>query len=259
VWQYRLVILLIWVSVPLSGWFMLRHDYELYKAACFAQREDSLKRSHLLSLYTRLMGAKANRVRYLNNVDDRREWEQDWRGLLRQRDNEGSALRPITPAYFPQTDQILLELEKDLSEQGDNIEQAVRSRGAIFQTEDGLQSLADDIRYQQGRAEFYRRRGAQGIYLLLEEGLAQLEDRYQRLIGERNRLVRETEEALAEADKLQRNIERELTHLNSALNQDEQRTYYEELVERYQQFDLRVALLQFYHEYLAGQPLARKR
>ena len=84
--------------------------------------------------------------------------------------------------------------------------------------------------------------GADGVYLYLMEGLARLEADYDRRRRERNRRTNEIINHLERADRIQRDIFRELGDVVDMMLADEQITYQQQLRARLENFNLRSEL-----------------
>lgn len=221
---------------------MLRADYDRYQESLVAQRADCLTRANYLRTHTAALARSATRVTYIDDTDSRIEWERTWRDRVRQKDREAQQLRLDEPTHYPKTDLALLALEAQLSEVQAAIEDAARYRDMHNKAGSGLLELAQDIAHAEGVARYYKRIGAEGIYLLIMEDLAMLESRYKDRLRERKRLSDDMNYSLARADRLDRDIRRELDHLDDHLQADEQRTYRQELKDRFGQFNLREEL-----------------
>jgi hypothetical protein len=136
----------------------------------------------------------------------------------------------------------VVALEKLLADEQSQIEDAARRRDAYLKAGSGLVDLAREIDRARGTAQFYQRIGAQGIYLLLMEDLAQLEDQYDRQLSERNRLAQAGLYGLDQARLDRDEIMTSLDSIQDALAADEQGTYTQALQARWQKFNLREEL-----------------
>jgi hypothetical protein len=242
---YKAIVILAWISVPVGGSIMLRNSYQDYLEESEVQRQDCLERSAVLSNYVAQSGHLANQVPLIDSVDERYEWERSWAAMRRQRDIESRGLRPTEPVHYPATDHELLEAEKLLGEQMDEVKEAVWKRDAYIKSASGMFELGQQIANTKLTASYYKRIGAEGIYLRIQEDLARLEDTYNKRNRERNRLDREMSSLLTSADRTRRDVLRILRHLDDQLEVDERQTFKNKLRRHAAEFQLRRELSRF--------------
>ncbi|MCH7472177.1 hypothetical protein IIA79_04415 [bacterium] len=241
---YKLLIALLWLSIPLSGLFMLRSDHSRYLQDSRAQAGSCWQLAEHLNEYTTLMGVMAGEVAGIEDIEARREWQGRWRGLMRERNNSAAAIGNPDLHYFPSTSNVLAQAQIWLKEQEAGIERAVRAKDEYIKLWRGLEELSSLIADLEGKAGYYKRMGAEGIYLLLEEELARHEERLLQRLRSGRRLSSEAESNLEQADRLMRDILRELSHLRDKITADEEKTYRQELELRFAQFDIRSEMKQ---------------
>ena len=155
---------------------------------------------------------------------------------------EKQLLRQSSPTHYPRTDTKLLELEQQLTKQQQGIEDAALKRDMYIKSSSGILDLAQQIAAARGIAEYYRRMGAQSIYLLFMDDLAVLEDEYQRREEEMNRLSTSVSHAQMEAQIKHLQLVDQLGTLSKLMTEDESLTYEQELAQRFRGFDLREEL-----------------
>jgi hypothetical protein len=239
---YKLLIVLIWLAVPVAGYFLARQDYDNYLSASRIQRADCEARVEVLRRYSRLMSMRASQIPGIVDADTRAAWQQQWNIVRRSMEDEQRGLRQDDPIHFPQTDAQLLALEQQLTSQEGAIERAARERDAYIKAGGGLEELAIELERAYGVAEYYRSIGAIGIYQLIRDDIRNWESDYERRLRERNQRARATDDALQEAGRLRDDIQRGVGGINDYLDADQQLTYQAELQVRLARFDLRAAL-----------------
>jgi YesN/AraC family two-component response regulator len=242
-WQ-KAIVILAWLSVPVGGSIMLRSSYHEYITESKAQREDCLARAAVLSNYVSQSGHLANQVPLIESVDERHEWERSWSAMLRQRSIESQGLRAAEPMHYPSTDDELLEAERLFKDQMDEVKDAVWKRDAYIKSASGMFELGQQIANTKLTANYYKRIGAEGIYLRIQEDLARLEDTYSKRHRERYRLDREMSDLLTAADRKRRDVLRILRHLETQIAADERMTYKNRLRKHAGDFQLRQELEQ---------------
>jgi hypothetical protein len=236
-WVYKLLITLTWLAVPLAGYYLARADYRRYQAESAVQLADCQARADVAARYAVLLQQQGARILQVDSADDMREWEIAWRELERALASGQKPLRPATPTHFPRTDAQLNEAEQLLETQMDLIETAQVRRGQYNRAQDTLSGMADTVAEVEAAAQYYKRIGAEGVYLLLMDDLAVLEDRFRQQQRYRQQLSRECSDALADAEDASRTAQRIIKHLDDQLAADEQTTYAEALRMRLKGFD----------------------
>lgn len=236
-WAYKLLIMLVWLAIPLTGYYLARADYQRYQVESAAQLADCQARADVAARYAVLLQQQGARILQVDSADDMREWEIAWRELERTLASEQKPLRPATPTHFPRTDAQLNEAEQLLNEQIDLIETARGRRGQYNRAQDTLSEMAATVAEVEAAAQYYRRIGAEGVYRLLMDDLDVLEDRFRQQQRYRQQLSRECNDALASAEEASRNAQRIIKHLDDQLSADEQTTYAEALRLRLKNFD----------------------
>jgi len=231
--------ILAWLSVPVCGSIMLRDSYADYLAESRIQRKDCLDRAALLGNYIAQSGQLADQVLQLDSLEQRREWERNWAAMQRQLAIDSRDLRSQEPLHYPATDGDLVEAEDLLKEQMEKVKEAQWKRDAYIKSANGMFELAQQITNTKLTAAYYKRIGAEGIYLRIQEDLAQLEETYNQRSRDRNRLNREVSDMLTSADRMRRDIKRTLNHLSDKLAEDERLTFRSRLHKHLQEFQLR--------------------
>jgi hypothetical protein len=234
---YKILITLLWLSVPAFTVYLARTDHDRYIVECARQRADCETRADVAGRYTSLFNQQAGTLLQTEAVMDYQAWDFTWNALQRQYEVEQGLLRTITPTHYPRTDTKLIVLEGLLASQQEQIALAATRHQQYIKAERGLMDLSDTISEVEAAAEYYERIHAEGIYLLLMEDLAKLEDRFSQLMQNRRQLHTEASGALRQADEDSRGILREMKHLPDELTQDEQTTYLEALWLRLERFD----------------------
>jgi hypothetical protein len=236
-WGYKLLITLMWLAVPAATAYLARADYQRYTAEGAVQRADCEARADVLGRYTGLYARQAATVQQASDSFILEQWERELRDLERQHDVERRLLRSATPTHYPHTDAQLGLLEEQLADQLEQTTLAGTRQDQYLRAEDGLLAMSQAVAEVEAAAYYYERIGAEGIYLMLMEDLAKLEDRFRQLQQHRRQLNTECESALRDADALSRGIQRELKRLPDKLSQDEQTTYTEALYLRFERFN----------------------
>ncbi len=231
------LITLMWVTIPVVTAYFARADYQRYNLEGVQQLADCQARADVLGRYTGLYGRQANTIQQVENEFDLLQWDLNLRNLEREHQAARRVLRLVPPTHYPHTDTELGVLEDQLDEQLEQITLAGTRQDQYLRAEDGLLSMSQAVAEIESAANYYKRIGAEGIYLLLMEDLAKLEDRFRQLQQHRRQLNSETASALREADSINRDIQRELKHLQDELAQDEQTSYTESLLIRFQHFN----------------------
>ena len=226
-----------WLTIPAATAYLARADYERYSVEGALQRADCESRADVLGRYTGLYARQAASIQQVDDDLAFQQWERELRDTERQYGIDRRLLRPFTPTHYPHTDATLGALEGQLDEQLEQINLAGTRQDQYLRAEDGLIAMSQAVAEVEAAAYYYERIGAEGIYLMLMEDLAKLEDRSRQLQRHRSQLNTECSTALREADTLSRGIQRELKHLPDKLSQDEQTTYLEALYLRFERFN----------------------
>jgi hypothetical protein len=234
---YKFLIIAIWLMVPVAGAYLLRSDYEQYVRDGKVQRADSQTRADVLQRYAIQFTWYGQQSMVFLNNDDYRRWQRDWRDLVRQQENERNGLRRDTPEHYPNTDQLLNQLEATLADEKAQVELAATRSQQYVKSEDGLLSIQQSAAEMEAAAQYYKFIGAEGVYLLLMEDLGKLEDRFRQLQLQRKQLHDEAMQAQHQADDDCHTIQRDLPRLPEKLSQDLQTTYVEALMQRFWRFD----------------------
>jgi hypothetical protein len=251
VWGYKLLIVLIWLCVPASAWLLVRHDHLVFDEQSKAQRRDCDARADLLRRYTVALAQQGRLIDYIADPESRTQWQQRWRAQTDSLDREQQRLRQSVPTHYPATDYALGEMDRMLAEQRDLLEEAAMRRDMYNKSSAGILQLAQQLSDAQRTADYYRSIGAQGIYLLIMEDLAVVEEQFHRRETELNRMAGEVNNALGTAALRRDEILAKLDELPQILAEDEKLTYRENLLQRIRQFSLRVQLQRL----LASQPV----
>jgi hypothetical protein len=238
------MLLVIWLSVPLAGLLLLRQDRHSYYETSQLQRKDCLARVELLRRYTFDIHSHASTIDGILDTQTRRQWRRQWQDLLDRLQRERQLHRQTAPTHYPRTDAKLQELEQLLTKQQAGIENAALKRDMYIKSTGGIYDLAQDISRARGIAEYYRRIGAQSIYLVIMDDLAVLEDEFQQREDEMNRLSSEVHDAQIQAQLDHLKLIEQLDALPKLMTEDESLTYEQELARRFRSFNLREELRQ---------------
>jgi hypothetical protein len=108
--------------------------------------------------------------------------------------------------------------------------------------EESQTQVADEIDYLNYQAQRYRLYGMEGVYLLLQDRLAQAEARFQHQQQEQQRLRDSVHNALSKVHHQAAEIRAGLDQAAGAIADDERMTYGEAVRRRFAAFDLKTAL-----------------
>lgn len=231
---------------------MLQEDRERFETTSRLQRADCSGRMELLRRYSMEMQRQAELIPQLEDPQSRQQWQRQWQDTLRLMERERQQLRLQPPTHYPTTDAKLQELEALLEHQQENTADAALKRDMFNKSTGGIYDLAQQIAYTRGIAEYYRRIGAQSIYLVIMDDLAILEDQYQRRISEINRLAAAVEAALVQARADTKQMLAQLDTVAERMAADEQLTYEQQLSQRFHAFDCREELRKLLAPIFAG-------
>jgi hypothetical protein len=234
----KVLIVLLWLAVPVTGYYLARADYYDYLNQTRVQRADCLNRADVLGRYTRLIGQRASTITTIVDPNSRTYWQSRWRTLKRELSEEQLKLRRDPPVHYAGTDAQLTELEQLLESQREAVEEAVRERDAYNKAGGGLEEMLLEIKRAEGIADYYRSIGAQGIYELIRDDARTLQSEYRERVAERDQRNNKMVEKLAKAEECQSEIIEGLQSIESKLGEDEQTTYSNELRERFDSFSL---------------------
>jgi hypothetical protein len=169
-------------------------------------------------------------------------WRRGWDSAVELEELEKLQLAGQRTTYYPHTTAKLQEVSEMLKQQRSATEEAARLREQYIESADSLSAIAERIDRARATAEYYRRLGAQAIYLLIMEDLAILEARYKDHRHSRQQTMSDSQQQLQLADSLNREIVRELNRLDNVISQDSKTSYSQMLIQRFQSFDLRQEL-----------------
>jgi hypothetical protein len=247
---WQLLIVVIWLSVPVIAYQMLRADHERYLLEFdrqFEACED--RRLHVLK-FTELYQLRASGIRAIDGSSESLVWQREWSSTTNDAVSEAALLPDEKLNYYPSSEARLIELEDKLELQRHTIEEAARLREAYLKSVDGLTRIAERIDEAQMMADYYRRLGAESIYYLIMEDVAILESRYRDYRQNRQSMLNDSQEAMAESEQLNREIVLGLSEIQTLMASDADRSYNELLVERFRGFNLREEL----DRLIAGEP-----
>ena len=239
---YRLLIVLIWLSVPIAAYFFVQSDRERFNIQSLEQRADCLDREEAIRRYSRLMSLRSVQVHNITNADTRADWRSRFAQITREMENELVVLRGETPVHYPGTDLLLLELEQRLKKQQESIEEAARNRNAYVAAGRDIEDQARNIQVGRDTANYYRSIGAFSIADLIDEDVDIQERQFNKQVQERNRRAELVQESLDRADGQYEAILRELDRIDACLAEDEKLTYQTDLQRRFDEFNLRAEL-----------------
>jgi len=234
----KALIVLVWLAVPVTGYYLARADYANYLTQSRIQRADCLGRADVLGRYTRLIGQRADDVITIVDSDSRAYWQSRWRQLERDLAQEQRLQNHGELVHYPRTAAQLTALGQLLDNQRAAVEEAVRERDAYNKAGGGLNDMLLEIKRAEGIADYYRSIGAQGIYELIRDDTRLLENEYRERIAERDQRNSNMAQKLVKAEEYKAQIFEGLETVNEKLGEDEQITYSRELRQRFDSFSL---------------------
>jgi hypothetical protein len=236
--MWKSFILLLWLAVPLCGYQFYRADYMYYQHACREQRRECNQRAEIIKRYS---GYFTDRAGVISIWDDRygaRTWLREWRLLLDTMEQERQALPNTGLTYYPQAAAALAQAETALDEQRKAIEQAQRQQGFAQDLVDSMAELEQLIADTRAASEYYRHSNSDSVYMFLQEILAQREAAYYSRRREYDGFMDNVAKELANSRRCAGDVRRATAQLNSKFKLDEQRTYRQELRQRFAKFNL---------------------
>ena len=236
--MWKLTILLLWLAVPICGYYFYRADYARYEQDCQAQRQDCHLRADIVQRYAVYYDRQAQQIADVTDRYTQRDWNRAWSRLQDAMELERKAIRSSPPLYFPQADETLNASEQALADQQQAGEQAMKQRGFALELEKGLADLEDSIYQMRMASEYYRREGSASVYYLFQEQLAQFEAAYYTRMQEHNMFLDNSRSDLAKERRLSRDAQQATALLDEKLKLDEKRTYQDQLRQRFAKFNL---------------------
>ena len=236
------LIMLIWLCVPIAAFYMIKDDKLGYEEELSQQVLFCEERSRHLENYTDLYQVAAATVLSIDTETELQMWQIEWDSIVAMEQEDFLRLSNARMSHYPHTTAKLQDLQILLDEQRNATEEGARLREQYINSAHSLESIAERIDRARATAEYYRRLGAQAIYMLIMEDLAVLEARYKDHRTSRMDLMSDSQEQLLLSDSLSMEIRREISHLDRVISQDTETSYAEMLVERFHDFDLRTEL-----------------
>jgi hypothetical protein len=241
---FKAMIVVVWLTVPASLGFWLHADREQYEAESLRQARLCKERADALSSNTAVMKRQALRLSDLSDGHVLRQWRRDWSAARRESERQLPKLASSALNHYPATATLLASQEDSLNKLIKTADSAAKDWDYFLRGREVLMGLAQDIDYTRYQARFYSMLpNGRGIYFALQEQLATLESRYQAQDSEQARLYERVRLAMADVDKQGREIQNGLGRLAERMSEDEKRTYAESVRMRYENFDLREALV----------------
>jgi len=241
-WLWMAFIAVIWLSVPVSGFCLLRIDRDRFRNELSAQRAACMTRADILKRYTVYVQRQAGKVSQVDDDETHYAWRREWREVQDKLEQERGALSGATYTYYPASDKLLGGLEASLASQRRAVEEAELVRSEGNRMSEGFAALVRHLYDVQLAAEYWRQQGAEDIYLYIQEELAKTEAIYNSRRRDYDNLSSQVRTQLATAIRLNRDIEREVYKLPDTLAADEMYTYREDLSARLARFNLSGAL-----------------
>lgn len=236
--MWKSFILLLWLVIPLCGYYFLREDYFMYKHDCRAQRQVCMMRADVQERYSGYFESQAEGISKVRNRYSMRAWQRQWQLLQDAMEMEEKSINTNTPVYYPQTAALLAQSEKLLAQQCQAIEQAQRQQGFAVDLESGLAELEQLIYEAQEASAYYRENGSDSIYMFIQEILAQREAAYYSRQREYDNFIDNAGKELAKGKRLSGELQRVVAQIEAQMKIDEQRTYRQELRQRFAKFNL---------------------
>lgn len=240
---FKLLIALLWLSIPLCCLLWLRQDMERFASDSASQRSKAASISAELSRHAAAAARELRRSRQLQTERELLEWRRNWQYLRRQAD---FALLPFDQQmllYCPATGGLLLEQQEALSELLNSVESTARLLEQQLRAEELLREMSESQRIIKLYSRQYQLMpGGRGIYLNLQDELAKQETHYASQLRERNRLQQLGREQTSSAEQLERRIQSALTRSSTLLAEDSKQTYWADLQARWNRFDPREEL-----------------
>jgi hypothetical protein len=240
---FKAFIILVWMAVPISAAAMLHVDMQRYAQETQRQSELCRERRDQLSRSTAVLSRQALRLTNIGDGFELRDWRRDWNAAQHQVDKELPQLASSSLNHYAATATLLRAQEEKLDKLVKSTNKAGQDMDYYLRGQEVLLRLADDINQTRFQARFYRMLpNGRGIYLLLQEQLAMLENRYEAQDREQSRLADSMRATLGQIDKESRDIQHALERVADRMAEDQKLTYAESIRLRYQQFSVQKAL-----------------
>jgi hypothetical protein len=250
---FKLFIVLVWLTVPAALGLLLQADREHYAADSAAQRSACLERIDLLKRHTTLLSGQAARLAEVEDQSRLQTWRITWSSLKGQYARDLPPLRLQELSHYPATALALDDQAAALQELQDTVDTAGRNREYYLRGAEAMNQVAEEIDYLNYQAQRYRMYGAEGVYFLLQDRLAQAEARFQHQQHEQQRLQDAVHNGLSQARHQAAQIQSALDLADGEIAQDEKVTYVDAMRQRFAAFDLKSALSELLAR-LAGAP-----
>jgi len=241
-WLWKAFIAVIWLSVPLSGIYLLHADRDRFRNELSAQRAACMTRADILKRYTVYIQRQAGKVSQVDDDETHYAWRREWQDLQDKLEQERGVFSGATYAYYPASDKLLSGLEASLASQRQAVEEAEMVRNEGNRMSEGFADLVQYLENERMAAEYWRQQGAEDIYLYYQEELAKSEAIYNSRHRDYDDLSSQVRTQLAIAIRLNRDIERDVYELPDTIAADEMYTYREDLSARLARFNLSGAL-----------------
>lgn len=235
----KVLIALIWCMVPVCAMLFLAEDYRRFSTETLRQEQYCVDLRHHLDEYATRYGQQLAGIRKIDSPAQRDLWRSSWRRIRSEQQRELNALGAASVSRYPQAGSLLADASLGLSDLEQQIEAALQKRDMFLKSGNGLVDLQQQIFYLDSVSQRYRTVWTYGIYLDLQERLAQLEEEFHLRRNTQAVLEEESVEAL-EAARLQvQELHASLNALPALMTQDQRVSYRDDLRHRILAFDLR--------------------
>jgi hypothetical protein len=239
---FKVFIVLVWLAVPAALACMLRADRAAYEAEGAAQRDRCLRRIDALKSNAALLEAQAASLQGVDDAPALQTWRLLWSSLERDYKQDIQPLPAAQTSHYPSTAAMLGKQDDELQDMQATVDSAERDREFYLRGEDALTDLSQQIDYLNWQSERYRLMGAEGVYLQLQDMLAQAETHYQQQQHEQDRLRDAVANGLSKGQHEAAEVQSALGLADMQLAQDERATYVDAMRQRWQAFDLKRTL-----------------
>jgi hypothetical protein len=249
---WKLGIILIWLSVPLGAWLMLREDTARYQIEAAKQRENCVSRAKITSRYSSYIVQLAGQIDQWETDEQRFAWQRRFNALQDELRTEQSSVDLKPPSHFPETGKLLNEAEESLARQIDELDNTQRLRFDYLRTMDAYGQLLNDRLELRRSSSYFRYMNEEQIYLELLNRLAVCEAAIDTRKQQYEILGRKVTQGRMQIEDQARRIESQLQALQDKLDAETKRTYRQDLAERLARFNLRKSIERALAQLLGG-------
>jgi hypothetical protein len=235
----KVLIVLIWCMVPVCAMLFLAEDYRRFSTETLRQEQYCVKFRRHLDEYATRYGQELGGIRKIDSPAQRDLWRSSWRRIKSEQQRELNALGASPVSRYPQAGSLLAEGSLALSALEQQVEAALQKREMFLKSGNGLVDLQQQIYYLDDVSQHYRTIWTYGIYLDLQERLAQLEDEFHQRRNTQTILEEESVAALEDARRQVQELHASLNALPALMTQDQRVSYRDDLRNRILAFDLR--------------------